>query len=94
MNVNLASPTAETSGTQYFRHTFRGVADLAAYQLSMLYEYGIVAYINGNEIFRDNMVDGEVTSTTPATGHYTNITYHSVVRSAIEVATTQSVLAN
>ena len=39
------------------------------------------------------MVDGEVTSTTPATGHYTNITYHSVVRSAIEVATTQSVLA-
>ena len=32
--MNLGSPTVETSGTQYFRHAFRGVADLAAYQLS------------------------------------------------------------
>ena len=93
ISVNLATPTAETSGTQYFRHLFTGVSDLAAYQLSMLYKFGIVAYINGKEVFRDNMSDGEVTSQTQATGFYPTLAYHSVIRNAVEVSVTQSVLA-
>lgn len=46
---------AALSGTQYFRKHFTGLADLAAYEAEFNYCYGIVAYVNGKEIYRDNM---------------------------------------
>ena len=73
------------SGTQYFRKTFAGLANMAAYELALNYRYGIVAYINGNEIYRDNMPDGAVTSSTLASGSYTAVEFHNIIRPGAEV---------
>ena len=89
----MANPTITPSGTQYFRKSFTGLSGLAAYELSLKYTTGIVVYINSNEIYRDNMPAGEISSSTAATGSYSTLTYHSVIRNAMEVAATTSVLA-
>ena len=52
-SVILGSSTSEMTGAQFFRKPFVGLADMAAYDLNLNYMAGIVAYINGVEIFRD-----------------------------------------
>lgn len=52
--------TQQSAGTVYFRKTFTGVTGMAAVDAQFLYSHGIVAYINGVEIFRDNMPAGDV----------------------------------
>ena len=91
--VTLGSVTTEVSGTQYFRKQFTGLTGMAAYEMSFNYRYGIIAYINGVEILRDNMPTGTVTSTTSADGSYSAIDYHNYIRPGNEVANAQSVLA-
>ena len=91
--VTLGSVTEPVSGTQYFRKTFSGLANMAAYELSMNYRYAIVSYMNGNEVCRDNMPDGVITSSTLGTNSYPNVEYHSFIRPGAEVANTQSILA-
>ena len=59
----------------------------------MNYRYGIVAYINGVEVYRDNMPEGAVTSSTAATGSYATIDYFSIIRPGVEVSTTNSIVA-
>ena len=90
--VTLGSASA-VSGTQYFRKTFTGVTGMAAYETRLNYRYGVVAYLNGAEVFRDNMPAGEVTASTLAPGGYENYAYHAFIRPGSEVASTQSVLA-
>ena len=80
-------------GTQYFRKTFTGVSGLAAYELEMKYQYGIIAYMNGAEIYRDNMPEGSVTSTTAALGGYSSLQYHGVIRNGLEVTSGQQIVA-
>ena len=92
-SVVVPSPTTETSGTQYFRIRFDGKQGLAAYELNLKYRFGVIAYINGNEIYRDNMPAGEVTPTTQATGSYSQLEYHKVYRSAGEVTESNMLLA-
>ena len=91
--VTLGSVTTSASGTQYFRKTFAGLSNMAAYELGMNYRYGVVAYINGAEVYRDNMPEGPVTSSTPASGSYPLLDYRSVIRPGYEVANSQSVIA-
>ena len=90
--VTLGSAPAAT-GTQYFRKTFTGIANMAAYEYDMNYRYGIVVYVNGVEVFRDHMADGEVTVTTPSNGGFTDYEYHGVIRPAGEVTTSNNVFA-
>ena len=52
------------AGAVYFRKVFSGAPGLAAYELEMNYMYGIVAYVNGVEVFRDHMDEGDVTPST------------------------------
>ena len=89
--VTLGSISA-VSGTQYFRKTFTGLPNMAAYEVSMSYKFGIVAYVNGVEVFRDHMADGAVTATTPSNGAFTDYEYHGVIRPAKEIEAS-SVLA-
>lgn len=91
MTVGTASQ--QLSGTQYFRKSFSGMINMAAYELKINYEYGVVAYINGNEIFRDNMNPGPVTSSTPASDSYAILEYRGCVRPGKEVESTQNILA-
>ena len=59
----LGSVSGSVSGTQYFRKQFTGLASMAAYDVRLYYKAGLVAYINGAEVYRDNMPAGDVTST-------------------------------
>ena len=83
-SVTLGSASA-VSGTQYFRKTFTGLPNMAAYEVSMNYKFGIVAYVNGVEVFRDHMNEGAVTATTPSNGAFTEYEYHGFIRPAKEV---------
>ena len=90
--VTLGSVTYVT-GTQYFRKQFAGITDMAAYEARFNYRYGIVAYMNGVEIFRDHMPEGAVTPGTGSTGAYDAYEYHGVIRPAGEAEGTNNVLA-
>ena len=90
--VTLGSASAVT-GTQYFRKQFAGIPDMAAYEARFNYRYGIVAYMNGVEIFRDHMPEGAVTPTTTSTGAYDEYEYHGVIRPAAEAEGSNNVLA-
>ena len=92
-DVTLGSVTTAVSGPQYFRKSFTGLANMAAYELSMNYRFGIVAYVNGNEVYRDNMPEGPITSSSLAVGSYPAADYHNIIRSGSEVANSQSILA-
>ena len=81
------------AGTQYFRKEFVGLNAMSAYEVSFNYRYGIIGYINGIEIFRDNMPEGEPTTTTKATGGYPSISYRSVIRPGNEVSDERCTLA-
>ncbi len=61
------SPTAKYL-TTYFRKSFT-VINPAAYTemtLGVVYDDGVVVYLNGNEVYRRNMPTGTITYTTPA----------------------------
>ena len=89
--VTLGS-VSSVSGTQYFRKTFTGIPNMAAYEVSMNYKFGIVAYVNGVEVFRDHIAEGAVTATTPSNGAFTEYEYHGMIRPAKEIEAS-SVLA-
>ena len=91
--VTLGAVTATASGTQYFRKQFVGLASMAAYDVRLYYKAGVIAYINGAEVYRDNMPAGDVTSSTAATGQYADIAYRGFIRPGSEVAAQQSILA-
>lgn len=82
----LGSATGSYYGTQYFRKQFTGVSDMAAYEVRMNYRYGIVAYISGEEVFRDNMPAGAVTSDTAASSQYSDVSMRGFLRPGKEIA--------
>ena len=81
-DVQTGVTTQTATGTQYFRHTFTGAANFAAVEVQLNYRYGAIAYINGQEIYRDNMAAGPVTAASTAEGSYPTISYHGAIRSA------------
>ena len=91
--VTLGSVTSQLSGTQYFRKTFSGVSGMAAYETRLNYRYGIVAYLNGAEVYRDNMPEGAIADSTPSSGEYSEASFRGFVRPGKEVESSQSVLA-
>ena len=93
--VNTESPVpTSVAGTQYFRKAFVGVTGMAAIEVQAFYQAGLVAYINGVEIWRDNMpVEGVIAQDTLATGSYSTAQFHGVIRSANGFENAQSVLA-
>ena len=95
-DVTLGSDSIPpASGTQYFRKQFTGLSDMAAYDVRLYYKAGVIAYINGVEVYRDNMSEGDVTSaSTPfPTGEYSELAYRGFIRPGFEVASPQSILA-
>ena len=92
-DAQLGSVTTTVSGTQYFRKQFAGLANMAAYDVRLYYKAGVVAYINGAEVYRDNMPAGTISSSTAASGQYQNTNYRGFIRPGSEVAGQQSILA-
>ena len=92
-DVVLGTNTAAVMGTQYFRKDFDGISGMAAYELELHYQYGIVAYVNGVEVYRDHMPDGAVTAATPSNGAFEAYEYHGVIIPASEIEGDNNVLA-
>lgn len=92
-SVTLGSVTVVVMGTQYLRKKFVGLIGMASYELSMFYQYGVVAYVNGREVVRDNMPAGSIQSSTYASKMYEMESYHSFVRPGTEVISDKSILA-
>ena len=91
-SVTLGS-TLPVAGAVYFRRVFSSAPGLAAYELEMNYMYGIVAYVNGVEVFRDHMDEGDVTPSTLSIDAYEEYGYHGVIRPSSEIDGESSVLA-
>ncbi len=53
--------------TTYFRHTFTNIANFTSLSVSLIRDDGAVVYLNGVEVFRNNMPAGTITRLTPAT---------------------------
>ena len=77
--ATLGTDAHSANGTQYFRKTFTGVDNMAAYEMRFNYRYGIIAYVNGKEVFRDNMDSGAATPSTPSSGAYDSTVYHGII---------------
>ena len=82
----VVGSSVAVSGTQFYRKTFTGLTTMAAYELALQYTAGVIAYINGVEIYRDNMPEGPVTSGTAASGAYIATIFHNVIRPGFELA--------
>ena len=71
--------------TTYFRHAF-SVSDAVSYTnliLRVVRDDGVVAYLNGTEIYRNNMPAGSITHTTLASaaigGNDENAFYQAII---------------
>ena len=66
--INSDVDGGATPITSYYRYTFQ-VIDPALYvdvAMNILFDDGAVVYLNGNEIFRNNLPAGTITASTPA----------------------------
>ena len=90
-----ATITAQQTGTQYYRKQFNGVEDMAAYEIQVNYRYGVIIYLNGKEVFRDQMpFTGAVRPSTASVGGYDVYAFRGVIRPATEVlASSPNILA-
>ena len=89
----VSSNTTTVSGSQYFRKHFASIANMAAYELQLNYRYGIVAYVNGVEVFRDHMPEGAMTPATLSDGAFDAYGFYGTIRPAGEIEGADSVLA-
>ncbi|WP_160715100.1 metallophosphoesterase [Chitinophaga solisilvae] len=67
--VSYGSSSSSKYVTTYFRKTFNitGIANYTGFSLEYLRDDGIVVYINGTEVKRDNLSSGTISYTTLAT---------------------------
>lgn len=86
--VTLGGIIGNVNGTQYYRKSFTGLSNMAAYELSMNYMCGIVVYINGIEVYRDNIQEGNT-----ASGCYSSLAYRGIIRPGAETSNTVSLIA-
>lgn len=86
-DADIPSPSA----TQFYRFSFVGLSSATAYEVRFNYIHGIIAFLNGKEIYRDNLPSGAINASIPATGSYQTLQYRGVIRNALEVES-QSVL--
>ena len=91
--VTLGSVSSTPTGTQYFRKQFTGLTNMAAYELQFNFQHGIIAYLNGAEVFREHMEDGDPSPSSISEGAYISYGFHGVIRSANDVVTSSNILA-
>ena len=86
---------AATNNYQIYKRTFtvNNLAEAGSISLLMRYRYGIIVYLNGHEVFRNHMPEGDLTSSMVATGSYDSLIFRQVILPAktIATATTPSV---
>lgn len=89
------SHTSSSGSSQltYYRKSFDGINKMAAYEAQFYYRHGIVAYVDGFEIYRDNMNDGAVLPSSKPLKEYDVYNYRGVIRIGSEVIKGSHILA-
>ena len=80
-------PEDQSALVWYFSSSFFYINPVISYTALFNYQYGIVAYFNGKEIYRDHLPSGPIMPTTPATTFYPTEGFHGVSRNGGEVHT-------
>ena len=76
-----------SAGTRrYLKKTFSGANNIAAFEMGVSYRYGIVVYVNGHEVYRDNVEEGPIYAFTSYTQSYSSQDFHSFIRSAYHIS--------
>ena len=63
-------PEDQSALVWYFSSSFLTISPVVSYTTMFNYQYGVVAYFNGKEIYRDHLPSGPIMPTTPATTFY------------------------
>ena len=93
-SITLGSYSIRVSAsTQYFRKSFNGITGMASIDIQFYYSHGIIAYINGIEVFRDNMPHGIINHSTLATNSYSYSSYRGIILPAFYAQFNQSVIS-
>ena len=79
--------------THYFRYNTSGTKKIVAYEARFLYQFGIIVYVNGNEVFRDNMPSGSVSYETRSISSYATLDFRGFVRPGIEMMNLHNLVA-
>lgn len=69
----------------YLRTSFTGMNWMSAYESQFYYREGLVAYLNGLEIYRDNLPMGVLYPGIKPTNSYETYSYHNVIRVGSEI---------
>lgn len=64
-----------------------------AYEITVKYKHGVVAYVNGFEVMRDNLPSGLITGTTVNTASYPTYSYRGATRNGGELGLNTAVVA-
>jgi hypothetical protein len=72
--ISFGPNSSSKHPTSWFRHTFHlnETSNIVSSELRIVRDDGVLARINGIEVFRDNLPDGEITSSTWALGVISN----------------------
>ena len=93
ISIILGSSSITSYNTQYFRKSFNGITGMASIDIQFYYSHGIIAYINGIEVFRDNMPHGIINHSTLATNSYSYSQYRGIILPAFYAQFNQSVIS-
>ena len=67
------------SSTVYLIKSFVGMNGMASIDIELYYREGIIVYMNGIEIYRDNMNEGLITHFSLAIGSYNDYAYRGII---------------
>ena len=93
ISIILGSSSITSYNTQYFRKSFNGITGMASIDIQFYYSHGIIAYINGIQVFRDNMPHGIINHSTLATNSYSYSQYRGIILPAFYAQFNQSVIS-
>lgn len=68
-------------------------SEVAAYEITVKYKHGVVVYVNGFEVMRDNLPNGLISANTFNTASYPTYSYHGATRNAGELGVNTAVVA-
>ncbi|KAK8816671.1 hypothetical protein WA538_000439 [Blastocystis sp. DL] len=84
--LSLYLPIDKAGTRRYLKKTFSGANNIAAFEMGVSYRYGIVVYVNGHEVYRDNVEEGPIYAFTSYTQSYSSQDFHSFIRSAYHIS--------
>lgn len=72
--------------TTYFRQDFENMANLASYTLRVVRDDGVIVYVDGREVFRNNLPAGAVTHATLASSDLSGTAENAFITATINLS--------